>query len=93
MKLTTQERIQPNRQSESCDDRAEMARHARLELLLTDGRAGPAVHEERDCCHRYISRWIKRHESDRQMGLPALYGGRARCSHVHAVCGNQDQGS
>ena len=78
MTLTTNERMELQRQARARQGRAESARHARLILLLADGPTWAMIRAKLDCNDSYISRWNQRFETDRLSGLFARYAGRTR---------------
>jgi transposase len=78
MKLTESERMELQRQAGARNGRADSARHARLILLLAEGRTWAEIRAELDCSDSYIDRWSKRFAADRLAGLFARYAGRAR---------------
>ncbi len=78
MKLTKSERMELQRQAGTRSARADVARHARLILLLADGLTWAEVRAKLDCSDSYISRWCKRFAADRLAGLFARHAGRQR---------------
>ena len=78
MILTESERTELQQQSVSRNGRADAARHARLILLLADGRTWAEICAKLDCSDSYISRWSKRFAADRLAGLFARHSGRER---------------
>mgnify|MGYP000216636306 CR=1 FL=1 len=78
MKLTKSERVELQTQAAARTARADVARHARLILLLADGLTWAEVRAKLDCSDSYISRWSKRFEADRLAGLFARHAGRQR---------------
>ena len=78
MILTESERMELQQQSVSRNGRADAARHARLILLLADGRTWAEICAKLDCSDSYISRWSKRFAADRLAGLFARHSGRER---------------
>jgi transposase len=78
MKLTRNERMELQRQASALNGRADCARHARLILLMADGRTWAEIRAKLDCSDSYISRWSRRFEKDRLAGLFARYAGRER---------------
>jgi transposase len=78
MKLTDSERMELLRQATSRTGRADSARHARLILLLAEGRTWAEIRAKLDCNDSYIARWSKRFAADRLAGLFARYAGRQR---------------
>lgn len=78
MKLTKSERMELQRQAAARNARADMARHARLILLLADGLTWAEVRAKLDCNDSYISRWSQRFASERLAGLFARHTGRQR---------------
>jgi transposase len=78
MKLTKSERMELQRQAAAQNARADVARHARLILLLADGLTWAEVRAKLDCSDSYIDRWSKRFVADRLAGLFARHAGRQR---------------
>ena len=78
MKLTKSERMELHRQASTRNGRADVARHARLILLLAEGLTWAEIRAKLDCADSYISRWSKRFEADRLAGLFARHAGRER---------------
>ena len=78
MKLTKSERMELQRQAGTRTARADVARHARLILLLADGLTWAEVRAKLDCSDSYISRWSGRFAADRLAGLFARHAGRQR---------------
>ena len=78
MILNESERMELQQQSVSRNGRADAARHARLILLLADGRTWAEICAKLDCSDSYISRWSKRFAADRLAGLFARHSGRER---------------
>ena len=78
MILTKSERMELQRQARASSGRADSARHARLILLLAEGRTWAEVRAKLDCNDSYIARWSQRFATDRLSGLFARYAGRAR---------------
>jgi transposase len=78
MKLSTDERVELQKQANARNGRADSARHARLILLLADGLTWAEIRSKLDCPDSYISRWSKRFEADRLAGLFARHAGRSR---------------
>ncbi len=78
MKLTKSERMELQRQAGSRNARADVARHARLILLLGEGLTWAEVRAKLDCSDSYIDRWSKRFAVDRLAGLFARHAGRQR---------------
>ena len=78
MKLTKSERMELQRQAGARSARADVARHARLILLLADGLTWAEVRAKLDCSDSYIDRWSKRFAADRLAGLFARHAGRER---------------
>src|SRR6266705_723696 len=78
MKLTKSERMELRRQAGARNGRADSARHARLILLLAEGRTWAEIRAKLDCSDSYIDRWSKRFAADRLAGLFARYAGRER---------------
>lgn len=78
MKLSTNERMELQRQASSRTGRADAARRARLVLLLAEGCTWAEIREKLGCPDSYISRWSKRFEADRLAGLFSRHAGRQR---------------
>ena len=78
MILTKDERMELQRQVSARNGRADVARHARLILLLADGLTWAEIRTKLDCSDSYISRWSKRFATDRLAGLFARHSGRER---------------
>lgn len=78
MKLTRSERVELQRQAAARNARADVARHARLILLLAEGLTWAEVRAKLDCSDSYIDRWSKRFAADRLAGLFARHAGRQR---------------
>jgi transposase len=78
MKLTKNERTELQRQATARNGRADVARHARLILLLADGLTWADIRTKLDCSDSYIARWSKRFTDDRLAGLFARHAGRER---------------
>ena len=78
MILTKSERMELQRQARASNGRADSARHARLILLLAEGRTWAEIRAKLDCNDSYIARWSQRFATDRLAGLFARYAGRAR---------------
>lgn len=78
MKLTESERVELQRQANARNGRADVARHARLILLLSEGFTWADIRAKLDCNASYISRWSKRFETDRLAGLFSRHAGRER---------------
>jgi len=78
MILTKSERMELQRQAAARNARADVARHARLILLLADGLTWADVRAKLDCSDSYIDRWSKRFAADRLSGLFARHAGRER---------------
>ena len=78
MKLTKNERMELQRQARATSARADVARHARLILLLADGLTWAQIRTKLDCGDSYIARWSKRFAADGLAGLFARHAGRER---------------
>ena len=78
MKLTKSERMELQRQAGARNARADVARHARLILLLAEGLTWAEVRAKLDCSDSYIDRWSNRFAADRLAGLFARHAGRQR---------------
>jgi transposase len=78
MRLSESERMELQRQASARTGRADLARQARLILLLAKGSTWAQVRAKLDCSDSYIDRWSKRFEADRLAGLFSRHAGRAR---------------
>src|SRR4249919_364412 len=78
MELTETELMELQRQASARNGRADAARHARLILLLSEGRTWAEIRAKLDCSDSYIDRWSKRFAADRLAGLFARHAGRER---------------
>jgi transposase len=78
MKLTKSERVELQRQAKARNGRVDMARRARLILLLADGLTWAEIRSKLDCGDSYISRWRQRFATERLAGLFARHAGRER---------------
>lgn len=78
MKLRKHERVELRRQANMRNGRADVARHARVILLLAQGLTWAQIRAKLDCSDSYISRWSRRFEQERVAGLTARYVGRQR---------------
>jgi hypothetical protein len=78
MELTKTELMELQRQASARNGRADAARHARLILLLSEGRTWAEIRAKLDCSDSYIDRWSKRFAADRLAGLFARHAGRER---------------
>ena len=78
MNLSESETTELQRRANSRTERAELARHARLILLLADGLTWAEIRAKLDCSDSYIDRWSKRFAADRLAGLFARHSGRER---------------
>ena len=68
MELTETEGMELQRRASARTGRAETARHARLILLLAEGRTWAEIRSKLDCSDSYIDRWSKRFAADRLAG-------------------------
>src|SRR6266704_867660 len=84
MKLTKSERMELQRQAGARNGRADVARHARLILLLSEGRTWAEIRAKLDCSDSYIDRWSKRFAADRLAGPD-----RQRRRPAAGPCGDQ----
>ena len=78
MNLTKSERMELQRQAGARNTRADVARHARLILLLAEGLTWAEVRAKLDCSDSYINRWSTRFAVDRLAGLFSRHAGRQR---------------
>lgn len=78
MNLTKSERMELQRQAGARNARADVARHARLILLLAEGLTWAEVRAKLDCSDSYINRWSTRFAIDRLAGLFSRHAGRQR---------------
>jgi transposase len=78
MELTETEVMELQRRASARTGRAETARHARLILLLAEGRTWAEIRSKLDCSDSYIDRWSKRFAADRLAGLFTRHTGRER---------------
>ena len=78
MELSETELMELQRQAGARNGRADAARHARLILLLSEGRTWAEIRAKLDCSDSYIDRWSKRFAADRLAGLFARHAGRER---------------
>jgi len=85
MKPSKRERSELQRQAGSRNGRADSARHARLILLLAQGRTWSQIRAKLDCSDSYIARWSKRFVADRLAGLFARYARRARYKLIDRI--------
>src|SRR6218665_2038160 len=83
MNLTEVEIVELRQQANGRSVRADLARRARLILLLAEGLTWSAIRAKLDCNDSYIALWSKRFAADRLAGLffspgrsPALQGPR-----------------
>lgn len=78
MKPTETEVMKLQRRTTTRTGRADMARRARLILLLADGLTWDGIQAKRDCSDSYIARRSKRFAAERLAGLFARHAGRER---------------
>src|SRR5258708_5877799 len=78
MQLTESEASELQRRASARTERAEIARHARLILLLAEGLTWAEIRVKLDCSDSYIDRWSKRFAADRLAGLFPRHAGRER---------------
>jgi len=78
MILTQNERMELQQQASARNGRADIARRARLILLLSDGYTWADIRVKLDCSDSFIDRWSKRFSSDRLAGLFSRHAGRKR---------------
>ena len=69
MNLTETEVMELQRRASARTGRADLARHARLILLLAQGSTWAEVRAKLDCSDSYIDRWSKRFAADLLSGL------------------------
>jgi transposase len=77
MKLTKSEREELKRQAGARTGRAELARRARLILLLAQGLTWAEIRAKLDCSDSYIHRWRERFGEKRLAGLSSRHAGRS----------------
>ncbi len=78
MILTDNERIELQQQVSARNVRADVARRARLILLLSDGHTWTDIQGKLDCCTDFIDLWSKRFAAERLAGLYSRHAGRER---------------
>jgi len=78
MNLTEAEIMELRQQANGRALRADLARRARLILLLAEGLTWSAIRAKLDCNDRYIALWSKRFAADRLAGLFSRHAGRQR---------------
>jgi Homeodomain-like domain-containing protein len=89
MKLTKSERMELQRQAAAQNARANVARHARLILLLADGLTWAEVRAKLDCSDSYIDRWSKRFAAERLAGLFCPTCGPSALAFLTDIVANQ----
>src|SRR6218665_2985021 len=78
MNLTEAEVVELRQQANGRSVRADLARRARLILLLAEGLTWSAIRAKLDCNDSYIALWSKRFGADRLAGLFSRHAGRQR---------------
>ncbi|ABM60331.1 helix-turn-helix domain-containing protein [Verminephrobacter eiseniae] len=78
MNLTEAEIVELRQQANGRSVRADLARRARLILLLAEGLTWSAIRAKLDCNDSYIALWSKRFAADRLAGLFSRHAGRQR---------------
>src|SRR6218665_3068178 len=78
MNLTEAEIVELRQQAIGRAVRADLARRARLILLLAEGLTWSAIRAKLDCNDSYIALWSKRFAADRLAGLFSRHPGRQR---------------
>src|SRR6218665_1063871 len=78
MNLTEAEIVELRQQANGRSVRADLARRARLILLLDEGLIWSAIRAKLDCNDSYIALWSKRFAADRLAGLFSRHAGRPR---------------
>src|SRR6218665_3073221 len=78
MNLTETEIVELQQQANGRAVRADLARRARLILLLAEGLTWSAIRAKLDCNDSYIALWNKRFAADRLAGLFSRHAGRPR---------------
>lgn len=78
MILTKSERMELQQQVNARNGRADIARRARLILLLADEHTWADIRAKLDCSDSFIDLWSKRFASERLAGLFSRHAGRER---------------
>src|SRR6218665_1134774 len=78
MNLTEAEIVELRQQANGRAVRADLARRARLILLLAEGLTWSAIRAKLDCNDSYTALWSKRFAADRLAGLFSRHAGRQR---------------
>lgn len=78
MILTENERIELHQQATVRNGRADMARRARLILLLSEGHTWAEIQSKLDCSNDFIDLWNARFTQERLAGLFSRHAGRER---------------
>src|SRR6218665_757556 len=78
MNLTEAEIVELRQQANGRSVRADLARRARLILLLAEGLTWSAIRAKLDCKDSYIALWSKRFAADRLAGLFSRHAVRQR---------------
>src|SRR6218665_4033691 len=78
MNLTEAEIMELRQQANGRALRPDLARRARLILLLAEGLTWSAIRDKLDCNDRYIALWSKRFAADRLAGLFSRPAARPR---------------
>ena len=78
MELIESERVELLQQASTRNGRADMARRARLILLLADGHTWADIRSKLACSDCFISLWQRRFASERLAGLFSRHAGRDR---------------
>src|SRR6218665_2998144 len=78
MNLTEAEIVELRQQANGRAVRADLARRARLILLLAEGLTWSAIRAKLDCNDSYIALWSKRFAADRLADLFSRHAGRQR---------------
>lgn len=76
MQLTGSERSELSQQANTQSGRADVARRARLILLLDEGMIWAEIRTKLDCNDGFIARWKKRFNAERLAGLYTRHAGR-----------------
>src|SRR6218665_2565330 len=76
MNLTEAEIVELRQQANGRSVRADLARRARLILLLAEGLTWSAIRAKLDCNDSYLALWSKRFAADLWEGLFSRNGGR-----------------
>lgn len=78
MILTENERIELHQQATVRNGRADIARRARLILLLSEGHTWVEIQSKLDCSNDFIDLWNTRFTQERLAGLFSRHAGRER---------------